>query len=250
MGCDSREEVDFFAADGLGVDKRLPRSVLPCFDSVFLNVLAFVQPFHGDGAVEGDRLVEVDLEDGVAGWCGPEGGGIVVDGCCLVSSYGAGLGDEVVGVDAVERCAELLKAFCVGIGYAACVVGRDAQHELCAVAYGFVVDSEEFVDGVKGAFVVGVPEPVGFAKRSVSFDWSPAEVTCAVDDVPVLVWHGAAFGTDPAEVGVFVEGDVGEDEGVGLVGAELLDDLVEVVGAASAACSVEPELGEGAVVGG
>src|SRR4030095_4808196 len=95
-----------------------------------------------------------------------------------------------------------------------------------------------------------MPEPVVFAEGSVSLDWSPAKVAGAVDHVPVLVGDGAAFGADPADVGAFVEGDVSEDEGIGLVGAEFMYDFVEVVGAAGAACPVKPELGEWPVAGG
>ena len=102
-----REDVDLFVADGVGVDERLPCAVLPGFDGVVLDVLAVVEPLHGDGAVEGDGLVEVDLERGVRRWREPEGVGVVVEGFVLGSGCCADgvalLGDEVVAVDAMER---------------------------------------------------------------------------------------------------------------------------------------------------
>ncbi len=177
-------------------------------------------------------------------------GSLSVAAAAALSSTVPGLCDEVVLVETMNGCSELLKAFHIGVGYAAGVVGCEAEHELGTTAYGFGVDVEQFVDGVEGAFVIGMPEPVVFAEGRVGFDRTPAKVAGAVDYVPVLVGDGAGFGADPADVGVFVEGDVGEDEGVGLVGAELLDDFVEVVGATGAACPVEPELGEWSVAGG
>ena len=139
----------------------------------------------------------------------------------------SGVCDEVVLVQAMNRCSELLKAFHIGIGYTAGVVGREAEHQLGATAYGFGVDMEQLIDRVERGFVIGMPEPVVFAEGSVGLDGSPAKIAGAVDDVPVFVGDGAAFGADPADVGVFVEGYVGEDESVGLIGAEFLDDFVE-----------------------
>ena len=145
-------------------------------------------------------------------------------------------------------CAELVQAFDVGCGELAGVVGREAEHELGAAAYGLGVDVEQFVDGAERGLRRWGARTSGRVQRSIGFDGTPAQIAGAVDDVPVLVGDRAALGADPAEVGVFVECDVGEDQGVGLVGAQLGDDLVEVVGASGAACAVEPELGERAVV--
>ncbi len=163
-------------SDGAGVDEWLPGSVLPGVDAVVLYVLPFVQPLHGDGAVEGDGLVEVDFEGGVAGWGGPEGGGVAVGCRCRSrgSGYVAGLCDEVVLVEAMNCCSELLEALHIGVGYAACVVRRQAEHELGATAYRLGVDVEQLIDGVQGAFVVGVPEPVEFAQGGVGLYRAPA----------------------------------------------------------------------------
>ena len=60
----------------------------------------------------------------------------------------------------------------------------------------------------------------------------------------------AGLVADPADVAVFEEAGVGEYQGVGLIGAELFDDVGEIVDVAGAACAVEPELGEFAVVQG
>ena len=177
-------------------------------------------------------------------------GSLSVAAAAALSSTWPDSATRLCCVETMNGCSELLKAFHIGVGYAAGVVGREAEHELGSAAYRFGVDVEQFVDGVEGAFVIGMPEPVFFSERRVGFDGTPAKVAGAVDYVPVFVGDGAGFGADPADVGVFVEGDVGEDEGVGLVGAELLDDFVEVVGAAGAAGPVEPELGEGTVAGG
>ena len=150
MGCDGGEDVDLFVADGVGVDEWLPGAVLPCIDAVVLDALAFVEPFHGDGAVECDGLVEVDFQYGVAGWGGPEGGGVVVDCGCGSSELSDAWPDSATRlccVEAMNGCAELLKAFYVGVGDAAGVVGCEAEHELGAAADGVGVDVEEFIDG-------------------------------------------------------------------------------------------------------
>ena len=52
-------------ADRLGVGEFFPCPVLEGFDAVVFDTLAFGKPFHGDGAVEGDRFLKVQLEGGV-----------------------------------------------------------------------------------------------------------------------------------------------------------------------------------------
>ena len=107
----------------------------------------------------------------------PEGGWVVVDcGCRLRGLDVAGLCDEVVRVDALDRGAELLKALDIGVGDAAGVVGCEAEHQLGSAADGLGVDVEQFVDGVERAFVVGMPEPMFLAQRRVGFDRTPAQV--------------------------------------------------------------------------
>src|ERR1700678_3802105 len=95
-----------------------------------------------------------------------------------------------------------------------------------------------------------MPEPMQVAQWSVGLDGTPAQVAVAVDDVPVLVGHAAAFGAYPAGVAVFEEAGVGEDQGVGLIGAQRFNDLFEVVDVAATAGSVEPEFDQVAVAGG
>ena len=72
----------------------------------------------------------------------------------------------------------------------------------------------------------------------------------AVEDVPVFVVDEAGLVADPACVAVVEEGCVGEDDGVGLVGAEGFEDAGEVVDVAGGASAVEPEFDEVAVAGG
>ena len=59
---DGRKAVDFFVADCISVDDRHPSIVLPCFDAVTLDGLAFVEPFHCESVVEGDGVRQANLK--------------------------------------------------------------------------------------------------------------------------------------------------------------------------------------------
>ena len=83
FGGDRREGVNFFVADGMAFGDGLPVVLrfIPNFNSVVLDVLAIVEPFHGEGAGEGRRLGKLHFEDsGVRSGSGPEGVGIAVKG--------------------------------------------------------------------------------------------------------------------------------------------------------------------------
>src|SRR6185437_2816755 len=129
----------------------------------------------------------------------------------------------------------------------AAAVGGEAEHELCAAADRFVVGVKQFIEAFERSFIVGVPEPVQLAQRGVGLDGAPAAVAMAVDYVPVFVVDQAGFVADPAGVAVLEEAGIGEDDGVGLIGAQGFDDFFEVVDVAFAAGSVEPEFDEVAV---
>ena len=156
-----------------------------------------------------------------------------------------------VALGALAECgAEFLEAGDIGVGEQTAAIGGEAEHELRAAAYGLVVDVEQLVEGLQRRLVVGVPEPVQLAQRRIGFDGTPAAVAVAVDDVPVLVVDDAGLVAHPACVAIFEEAGVGEDDGVGLVGAQGLDDFFEVVDVAFAAGAVKPELDQVAVVRG
>ncbi len=86
-------------------------------------------------------------------------------------------------------------------------------------------------------------------QRCIGLDGAPAQIAGAIDDIPVFEIYLAALRADPANVGVFEEVDVGEDERVGLIGTKVRDDGVEVVLATGTARAIKPELGELTVVG-
>src|SRR5258708_15434707 len=131
--------------------------------------------------------------------------------------------EQIVCIARTDGFARFVQALYVRVGKKAAVIGGDAEHPLSAPAYGVFVAVDEFVDALERGFVVGVPEPVELAERSVYLDGPPAQIAVAVDDVPVLVVDAAGLGACPADVAVLKEGGIGEDHGVGLIGAQGLD---------------------------
>ena len=95
-----------------------------------------------------------------------------------------------------------------------------------------------------------MPEPMEIVERCVDLDGTPAEVAVTVDDIPVVVGDSSLLVANPADVAVFEEAGVGEDECVGLISAKFFDDVREIVNVASAAGAVEPEFCKVAIVGG
>lgn len=238
VGGDGVEEVDLLVADGGAPGDGFPLAVLAGFDAVAADALALGEVFLDDGAVEAGAGLE--LEDGVA----------------LEPGFGVAVGDlAALGVDGflvgvTDPGAEFGEAGDIDFGHQAAVVGGEAEDELGAAAGGLVVHVLEFIEGFEAGFGVRVPEPVAFAEGGIGFGGAPAEDFVAVDDVPVFLGGIAGFVADPADVGVREEVEGGEDEGVGLVGAELADVAAEVVDMALGAGAVEPEFGDGAVAGG
>ena len=113
-----------------------------------------------------------------------------------------------------------------------------------------VVEGEQVGERFERSLIVGMPEPVELAQRRVGFGGAPAKVAVTVDDIPVVFRDDAGFVADPADVAVFEETGVGEYERVGLISAQLFDDVGEIVNVSGAAGAVEPEFGEFAVVKG
>ncbi len=72
---DGREDVDLFVTDGLGGGDFLPGFAGPDLDCIFLDVLAVVEPLHGERAVEGDGMRKTDFKGRMMGACRgrPEG---------------------------------------------------------------------------------------------------------------------------------------------------------------------------------
>ena len=130
--------------DRLGADKRLPGAILPGFDGVVFHLLAVIEPLHRDGPVEGDRFVEANFEGAMQGGRDPEGVGVIVEGFVLRDGRCADsvtlVGDEVMAVDTMEGCAELMQTLDVGCGELAGVVRRETQHQLCAASDCICVD--------------------------------------------------------------------------------------------------------------
>jgi hypothetical protein len=75
------KDVNHFVADGSSPVERLPFVPNPGLDLVSFNVLAAVEPLHGDGTVKCDRLWEPHFKRGVVGVRrrNPERIGIVVE---------------------------------------------------------------------------------------------------------------------------------------------------------------------------
>src|SRR6476659_3435152 len=95
-----------------------------------------------------------------------------------------------------------------------------------------------------------MPEPMRLAQRRIRFGWSPAQETVPVDHVPVVSWHNPFFISHPTNIAVFAQPSVREYQSIRLIGAQLLDDLGEIVDMAGASRTVEPELHQLPVVQG
>ena len=78
-----------------------------------------------------------------------------------------------------------------------------------------IVSFEQFIQRFKRLFVVGMPEPMQVAKRSVGFDGTPAKVAVTVDYVPVFIRDATALSAYPASIAIFEKASVGKDDGVG-----------------------------------
>src|SRR5579863_3229039 len=87
-----------------------------------------------------------------------------------------------------------------------------------------------------------MPEPMFLSEGRVGLCWTPAHVSMAIDDVPVIVRNFAFLIPCPANVAIFEKPDIGKDERVRLVGAQLFDDAGKVVDMPGAAGPIEPEL--------
>src|ERR1700749_3731386 len=63
-GWDRRKLIDLLVADGLPFSNFFPGvfRFAPNLNGIFLHVLAVVEPLHGDGVIEGYRMVERDFE--------------------------------------------------------------------------------------------------------------------------------------------------------------------------------------------
>src|ERR1035441_6434693 len=92
-----------------------------------------------------------------------------------------------------------------------------------------------------------MPEPMKLSERRVGFNRTPSAVSVTVDHVPIFIINTAGFGADPPCVTIFEQASVSEDDGIGLIGSEGLNDFLEVVDVALAAGAIKPELHQVAV---
>ena len=85
------EALDALVADGVVGGDGFPGGAVPHFDAEGLDVLAVVEPLHGQRTIEGYGSGESDFEGRVVrtGWGGPEGVRIVVE---CEFQFGVGLG--------------------------------------------------------------------------------------------------------------------------------------------------------------
>ncbi len=145
--------------DCVSMDQRLPDSVLPGFNTVILDMLAFVKPFHREGAVEGDGLFESHLERSVSLRADQK-----VAGSLSMAEFDVSLEMWTAcrtrlcsrAVDALNGFTELTQTCGICFGHATSVIGRKAEHELRSVAYGLVVDVDKLINAVERAFIVRV----------------------------------------------------------------------------------------------
>src|ERR1700761_9267065 len=93
-----------------------------------------------------------------------------------------------------------------------------------------------------------MPEPVIGVQWRIRLHWSPAQVASAIDNIPVLEIDLAALRAHPADIPILEEADISKDERIRLIGAQIIDDRVEVVCAAGAPCTIQPELSELAIM--
>src|SRR6202451_2369543 len=86
-----------------------------------------------------------------------------------------------------------------------------------------------------------MPKPMELAQWRVGFCRSPPQISVTIDDVPVVARDATCLVANPADVAVFEETGIREDERVGLIGAQLFDDVGEIVDMTGAAGAVQPE---------
>src|SRR4051812_15384282 len=89
-----------------------------------------------------------------------------------------------------------------------------------------------------------MPEPMVLVQRRIRLYRTPAQVSSAVHDVPVFVSNCTALIAHPAQVCILEKSHIGEDEGVWLVGSQILDNSGKVISAPRASGPIQPELGE------
>ena len=85
-------------------------------------------------------------------------------------------------------------------------------------------------------------------QRRVGFHGPPAQISMAIQYVPILVWNRAFLIPDPADISVLEERGIGKNERVRLIHAQVLDVAREVVYVTFATRAVEPELHQFAIV--
>src|SRR5690348_14987524 len=60
-----RKRIDPFVSNRVALKNRFPILPIPHFNSIVFDVLAIIQPFHGQGVIEGDRVAKISLENGM-----------------------------------------------------------------------------------------------------------------------------------------------------------------------------------------
>ena len=103
---------------------------------------------------------------------------------------------------------------------------------------GLVIEGDQLRERLERSLVVRMPKPVELAQWRVGFCRSPPQISVTVDDVPVVASNDACLVANPADVAVFEQACIREYQCVGLIGAQLFDDMGEVVDVAGAACAV------------
>src|SRR5437667_8890254 len=83
-------------------------------------------------------------------------------------------------VDQAKGLAKLREALYIRVGEQATIIGRKSNHQLCAVTHGSVVSFDKFTDGFQTRFVIGMPEPMFLAQRSVGLGGTVPQVAAKV----------------------------------------------------------------------
>ena len=157
---------------------------------------------------------------------------------------------KIVAVYCANPCSKLRQSRHVRSGNSSRPIWRQPQHELRATANCVVIFVHQLVDTLQRRVSIRMPEPPIPVQRCVRLNRPPAKISCAIDNVPVFKGNFAALCAHPSQIGVFVERHIGEHHCVRLIGAQLLEDGVEIILAVATACAIQPELHQRPVAGG